>query len=394
MEKERKGLEVLEDLKKNSFLPPIRKDFEMELLSEEELAGRSKVANERKETAQTYAEQEIQIRTTLQYYKKTVPNWEFLPRNDPVRMEIDRLQKRLEELVSIDGELGESKEFAYLLKEIQLIDEFPSAVKMLERLEKREKRIYIPSEEEISKERKDGKWPEGALFFNGEVYFQKLETPGARILNKRVRELTHRANASKINRMAVSGSHNLTGIRREMPGKYYLFSARHKEEKNGRVFTRAESHTLVKIFDKNKGQKDARPYLILEVEDAFLGTTWMLEGLKGRTLSFPLFWFARGRVIIAKEKRRPPEDEENHINNVIRVLNGILYGWENSQKKAEPVKTPEPAPTETPKEDEAPMQAKFDRAIATTDGAEIKVFVKPVKPKKEKASLKPIESTN
>ncbi len=369
MEKERKGLEDLKELKDNSFLPPIRKDFEMEILSEEELVERSKVADERKETVQTYAEQEIKIRTALQFYKSKVPNWDFLPWNDPVRMEIDRLQKRLEELISIDGELGESKEFAKLVKEVQLIDEFLPAIKMMERLEKQEKRICIPSEEEISKQRKDGKWPEGTLFFNREVYFQKLETPGARLLNKRVREMVGRANASKINRMAASGSHNLAGIRREVPGKYYLFSSRHKEEKNGRVFVRQESHTLVNIFDKNKGQKDARPYLILEIEDTFMGTDWMLENRK--SLSFPLFWFVRGRVIIAKEKKRPPEDEESHINNVIRVLNGILYSQENSQKKTEPVKAPTP--------EIIPAEMKLDRTVADESGDEVKVFVKPKK---------------
>ena len=266
MEKEKKGLEALGDLKKNSFLPPIQKEFKVELLSEEDLTDRSKVANERKETAQEFAEQEIEIRTTLQLYKSKVPNWEFLSKTDPVRMEIERLQKRLEELVSVDGEMGESKEFSKLVIEVQLIDEFGPAIKMMERLEKQEKRIWVPNSDEIRKAREEnkGKWPEGKLSFNGKVYFQKLETPGARLLNKRVREMIHRANASKINRMAASGSHNLVGSAKEMPGKYYLFSPGHKEEKNGRVFVRQESHTLVEIFDKNKGQKDARPYLILE----------------------------------------------------------------------------------------------------------------------------------
>lgn len=384
MEKEKKGLEALEDLKKNSFLPPIRKDFEMELLSEEELATQSKMANERKETAQTYAEQEIKIRTALQLYKSKVPNWDFLPRTDPVRMEIDRLQKRLEELISIDGELGESKEFAKLVKEVQLIDEFLPSIKMMERLEKQEKRIWIPTSEETRKAREEnkGKWPEGKLGFNGNIYFQKLETPGSRLINKRVREMIGRANASRINKMAASGSHNLVGLRRGriIPGKYYLFSPWYKDDKTGKV--RFESHTVVEIYDKNKGEKGSRPYLMMRVEDAFGGTSWMLEIRK----PFPAFWFEEGRVLAKNDDRRWTKEERDHTSHVINVLKGIMRSWENNQKKEEDVKTPPPPEI-------IPAEMKLDRTVIAESG-DVKVFVKPVKPKKEKASLKPTEPTN
>ncbi len=389
MEKEKKGLEDLKELKGNSFLPPIRKDFKMEILSEEELTERSKVANERKETAQSYAEQEIKIRTALQLYKSKVPNWDFLPWNDPVRMEINRLQKRLEELVNIDGDLGEGKEFSKLVIEVQLIDEFGPAVKMMEHLEKQEKRIWAPSADEIRKAREEnkGKWNERKLSFNGQVYFQKLETPGARLLNKRVREMIGRANASKINKMAAAGSHNLKGLRRGriIPGKYYLFSPFHKDDKTGKV--RLESNTVVEIYDKNKNEKNARPYLMMRVEDAFGGTSWMIEIKK----PFPAFWFEIGKVLAKEDDRRLNEDEKEHIGHVIKVLNGIVFSWENEQKKSAPVpasvsKVPDPVPVAP-----APEEVPVDHKITAEDGSEVKVFVKPKKGTKIKAA-EPAES--
>jgi hypothetical protein len=391
MENEKKGFEALNSLK--ASLPPIQTEFKMEILSKEELVERSKVADDRKKLAQTFAEQEIQIRTALRLYKKEVHNWEFLPKDDPVRIEISRLQKRLEELVSIDGDLGEGKEFSMFVIEVGLTDNFQTAMKMLDRAVQ-EKRIWVPTREEIkeTREKNNGKWPEGTLFFDGKVYLQKLETPGARLLNKRLREMCKRAVEDRIARISAAGSHNLLGLcrGRMIPGKYYLFSPWHKDGETGRV--RFESHTVVEIYDKNKGEKGARPYLMMRLEDAFGGTSWMLEVKK----PFPAFWFEMGKVLAKEDDRRLSSEEKDHIGNVIRVLNGISSAWgritpASKASKTVSAETPVEIPTapEVPPiseiEPETPMSAVFDHKIETEEGSEIPVFKKTKTKKAEPA---------
>ena len=53
--------------------------------------------------------------------------------------------------------------------------------------------------------------------------------------------------------------------------------------------------------------------------------SWGLTGCwKTENLSFPVFWFDRGRVILLKRKDDRRKTKRIHINNVIHVLNGIL----------------------------------------------------------------------
>ncbi len=357
---DKKGLESLKGLKGN--LPPIQKEFKIELLPEEELAERSKVANERKEMAQTFAEQEIQIIGALQHYKKTVLNWEFLSKSDPVRMEIERLQKRLEELVSIDGDLGEGKEFSKLIIEVRLTDEWNPAVKMMNRVENQEKRIWVPSPSEIeeAKKNRNGKWPEGTLFFNDKVYFQKLETPGARLLNKRLREMAKRALDDRITKMDAAGSHNLLGLLpgKGIPGKYYLFSPM------------PESHTLLEVYDDNKGQPNRKPFMKVRVEDAFMNTSRLMEGKR----VFPFWWLEKGRV---PQDADLSMEEKKNVGNKINVLRNIIGAW---REKSQKVETPTPKAPESTTDTDAPMPAKFDHTITTENGSdEVKVFVKPKK---------------
>lgn len=398
MENEKKGFEALGDLKKNSFLPPISTGHKVEFLSDEDSERSRKISDERKKFVMEIGKEKLELETALNDAKTKIPNWEELDKNDPVRVKIEGWEARLEEIESLDSNLAASVEFNAMIELIKQIDQYGPAKKMLDHLEKeRAEGIRLPSIDEIKKTRQElgGKYPEGALVcpLNGKTYFQDVKLSGrARLLNKVVRVMIKKATASKIKEMAESASHNLTGLRHEriIPGKYYIFSPYRKTEKNGRFFTYRESHTVVEIFDDNKGKRDARPFMKMRIVDAFMETAWMLEMKK----SFPLSWFEKGHVFDKEDDRHYSKEEKEHIGDVIRVLNGILHTLRNQNKTeaAAPKDSNKNSQMEAPSNDVIP--AKFDRTIeGNADGEEVKVFVKPKNKKEAKAPAEEPEPT-
>ena len=366
--------------------------------SEEELERSGKIADDRKKFVLEIGREKLEIGTALNHYRSKVPNWEELDEDDPIRVKIEKWEARLEEIESLDGMLGASVEFTTMIEVIKQINQHRPAIKMMEHLEKEGvEGIRVPSDDEIKKVRQDsgGKWPDGTLIcpLNGKVYFQDIESSGrgrARLLNKVVRAMIKSGMASRIEEMATSGSHNLKGLRRGriIPGKYYLFTEAQKIEKDGNTFMRPETHILVEVYDKNKGEAGARPYLMMRVLDTFMGTT-KVKKMRELKKPFPAFWFEKGQVLAREDdRRRLNEEEKELVGDTIRVLNGILSAWERNQKVEAPASIPKvPDPIAGP----APEEVPVNHTITADNGTETKVFVKPKKGTKTK-NPEPLES--
>ncbi len=317
--------------------PAIQVAFEMKPLSDEEMEASRKLAEETKKSAQALAKQELDIKEALRHYKEKNPKWEELSDVHPVRVEMQRLQNRLNELKGLDGYLGEKKDSAKVVEEIRRVARYQSAKAMMNRLVKMG--LYSePTPERIKSvrqnlgKRSDGtpkKWPDNTKFLAGRVFFAEgPQNSYTRAIHAEVLEMNKRVVVNEIALMKEEGNHDLAAAQDSKPGRYFAYAPARTDER-GRKHT--ESHVLFSVYDRNKDEKGRQPYWVAEIEDAFGDLRRLLES-DGRRF-VPHFWLKAGKVITKAANRLESEDYGRAMG-IIETLNAACRAYGEAQNVA------------------------------------------------------------
>lgn len=203
-----------------------------------------------------------------------------------------------------------------------------------------QKRFFRPTEAEKkeAKEKNNGKWPPGAVFFpyEGEVivYFsnrgENPEKPsdGQKAVEAEARNMAKRVELNHITQMAKQGKRNLLRLKKGVPGFYYDHARKRKDEKTGRIHLPGD--VLVEVYDKNdhgEGRPKQTPFIVIKIVEATGSFSWLLRAMTKVGLDYiPHYCLERG----VSEKL--DESKQKVAWNVVNCLKARIYAWENSQK--------------------------------------------------------------
>ncbi len=241
------------------------------------------------------------------------------------------LAKKTQLLAVGDDALRAHVGFSRLLEEIRGVDpaHLGEVHDVLDRAMKMG-RYRLATQAEIDAAGKpEGRWPSGALFLEGKVYYSIVsdasKSNGQKALEAELRKLIDAAKMSKAAAIKTRGNPNLTGFEIGKPGLYYMFSPKRTEGE--RKFS--EGHALVELKDINKGKYDWKdgkkvfraPFVVVEVKDAigslsrFVSDRWV-----------PYYWVKMGKVI-TKDDKRLEQEEFDRADRMIRTLRALYVVW-------------------------------------------------------------------
>ena len=317
----------------------ISEEFEIALISDEEIEAGQKAAEEAKRLAESLGKQEVVIRATLGNLLSKSPDWNLLPAENVVRREIERLTARLKELSSIEGNLGEHKDFSALLAGIREVnaedDRAVSAV--MTRLVEEYYKIYDGG-------KKPEKWPAGTIFLYDKIYLSCRNEDGSassrqRALEAEVRKMTDAHKKSRVAKVKGGNTKLDQFVRSSYADKYTFYSpSRVVPAKDGRPEREyPEGWVLVSLENVNKGERGKKAHWVFDILDAIGSCSWLAKDGKKR---MPHFWLLAGRPITGRENRI--EEREFKIScSKIGALRGMIWSWcekEVDKEKAKAVR--------------------------------------------------------
>ncbi len=284
--------------------------FEVKKLTDEEIAAYAAAGKQFLQDVQELAKQELDIEVQLPRLKAANPKWARLLEDDPIKVEIMRLQDRLKVLRALDPKQREKIEDAKLHEEVVRTQRLQSARAMMNRL--MDGGFYrMATYDEVQAAKETKKWPDNTQFFEGKAAFpceKAGKTSGyLKALHAEVRKMTQRVISNEIARMKAKGNSDLSGLRDLQVGAYCV-SYEAGEDKSGKK--RGPGFALIEVCFRNREKS-------LKVEVAIGDCRWW-EAENGRLEFIPIEWFEKGRVLNRKMIR--DEYDERQIEAMLRAL--------------------------------------------------------------------------